>query len=191
MNVTPDQARDSLNEIREVSWRLRRALAAANASGHLMLWGLVWMGAFLACGFAPDRTNVAWAVGNTIGGIGSAIIGIWTSRSRVESADDSRQGWRFLALWLSMFAFVGVWMWLLRPTEPEQIAAFICTAVMFLYVVMGLWFEASFLVVLGLAITALTVLGYQMFPEHFYFWMAATGGGSLFTAGLYINRAWR
>jgi hypothetical protein len=90
-----------------------------------------------------------------------------------------------------MFAFVGVWIWLLRPTDRAQIAAFICTAVMFLYVVMGLWFEAWFLMGLGLVVTALTVVGYQMLPQHFYFWMAATGGGSLFVAGLYINRAWR
>lgn len=66
-----------------------------------------------------------------------------------------------------------------------------CTAVMFLYVVMGLWFEAWFLLWLGLGVTVLTVFGYQMLGEHFNFWMAATGGGSLFACGLYIQRAWK
>ena len=191
MEMTREQARDSLSEIREVSQRLRRSLAASDAGGHLILWGIVWIGAFLVCGFWPDRSALAWTIGDAIGIIGSVTIGIRSGRSKVQSPDAARQGWRLFGLWLAMFAFVGLWMWLLQPTSNAQIAAFICTAVMFLYVVMGLWLEAWFLLWLGLIVTALTVSGYHLFPDQFYFWMAATGGGSLLAAGLYIDRAWK
>ena len=190
MELTPQQARHSLDEIHDVTRRLRKSLAA-DVSGYLMLWGLVWTGAFLVSGYSSDLSGMAWAIGNTIGGVGSALISILTSRQKVEPADRHRQGWRFFALWVSLFAFVGVWLWLLRPTDNAQTAAFVCTAIMFLYVVMGLWLEAWILVWLGLLVTTLTVIGYQTIPQYFHFWMAAAGGGSLFIAGLYIARAWR
>lgn len=191
MAVTPDQARDSLNEIREMTAKLRRSLAASEASGHLMLWGAVWMGAFLACGLWPHRSGLIWGIGNAVGVVGSITIGLLVSNTKVHSDESSHESRRLLLMWLSMFVFVGVWLWLLRPESGEQIAAFICTAVMFLYIVMGLWLEAGFLAWLGVAVTALTIAGYQWFPGQFYFWMAFTGGGSLFASGLYIHKAWK
>lgn len=191
MDITPEQARTSLHEINAAGCKLRRAVVAAHASGHLMLWGLVWIGAFVASGIWPAKTGTAWLVGNLIGAFGSTAIGITTGRKGTVSDHAGQEGWRFFALWASMFVFAGVWIWLLRPSGNDQLAAFICTVVMFLYVVMGLWFEARFLSVLGFAVAALTVVGYAFLPNYFSYWMAATGGGSLFATGLYIQRAWK
>jgi hypothetical protein len=191
MEITPDQARDSLHEIHAAASKLRRAVVSAQASGHLILWGLVWMAAFITSGLAPDHTGTAWLVGSLVGTFGSIAIGITSGNKSAISERSAQEGLRFLALWLALFAFIGVWIWLLQPTSSNQMAAFICTAVMFLYVVMGLWFEAGFLGWLGLGVTALTVAGYALLPEHFNYWMAAAGGGSLLVSGLYMQRAWK
>ena len=76
------------------------------------------------------------------------------------------------------------------PPDFKRSAAYFATVAMFGYVVGGLWLS-RFFVCLGLAVTALTVLGLILFPEHFYLWMALIAGGSLILSGIYIRRAWK
>ena len=68
--------------------------------------------------------------------------------------------------------------------------AFITTAIMFAYVVMGLWLRMAFLTALGVLVTALTLGGYLLFyPEWLNLWMAFTGGGAVLASGVYLT--WR
>ena len=63
--------------------------------------------------------------------------------------------------------------------------------VMFGYVVLGLWLESAFLLMLGLAVTALTIAGYLFLAETFNLGARWMGGGALFISGLYMRLKWR
>lgn len=71
--------------------------------------------------------------------------------------------------------------------------AFICTVIMFTYVVSGLYETgAKFMLWLGLAGTAITLIGFYIIPASYYcLWMAPAFGGALFGTGLYLKLMWR
>jgi hypothetical protein len=64
------------------------------------------------------------------------------------------------------------------------------TIPMFAYVVMGLWLD-HFILWIGLAVTALTLVGLFFLQPYFWLWMAVTGGGMLLGTGLYIRYQWK
>ena len=53
----------------------------------------------------------------------------------------------------------------------------------------GLWTRGWRMLPLGLALIALTTLGYFMLPNHFLYWMAGVGGGGLILGGLWLRSA--
>jgi len=57
--------------------------------------------------------------------------------------------------------------------------------------VMGLWFCSYFMVLLGLGVTAATLIGYYLLTPYYCLWMAAMGGGALLATGVYIRVCWR
>ncbi|MHC4527109.1 MAG: hypothetical protein ACYS29_04455, partial [Planctomycetota bacterium] len=84
------------------------------------------------------------------------------------------------------------WLSFLRPFNGLQMNAFLCTAIMFAYVVTGLWYGSYHMVWLGLAVTCSTLIGFYLIPPKYYcLWMAPMAGGALFGAGLYFRLRWR
>ena len=69
-------------------------------------------------------------------------------------------------------------MWIAQPTSGEQASTLVVTFIMFSYVVVGLWMERVLLWV-GLLTTAMTLIGYFVFPGYYNLWMAFLGGGHL------------
>ncbi len=72
-----------------------------------------------------------------------------------------------------------------------QCNVFISTAGMFAYVVMGLWFNSRFMIILGLALTGVTLVGFYLLTPYYCLWMAIMGGGTLLGTGMYIRVRWR
>jgi hypothetical protein len=56
---------------------------------------------------------------------------------------------------------------------------------------MGLWFDNRFMIILGLALTAATLVGFYILRDIYCLWMAVVGGGTMFGTGLYIRSKWR
>jgi hypothetical protein len=59
---------------------------------------------------------------------------------------------------------------------------------MFGYALAGIWFGRAF-IILGLMVTALTVVGYLWVGPWFNLYMAVVDGGGLMLCGLWMRRA--
>lgn len=199
MNISKQEAQESLNDIESVTEQTRKAIAYGGSSGMLTLWGVIWMIGYSVTQFYPAYAGWAWMPLIAIGAIGCWILG-----ARNHSCFRNANAWRIGVFWLVLFAYAAVWLTLLHPANlpsgaewahyqpinDRQISAFFATVPMFAYVVGGLWF-GRFFVWLGALVTVLTLVGFYLLTSWFQLWMAIIGGGSLIVAGLYIRNSWR
>lgn len=206
MELSKQEAKESLNQIEESAARMRRMLGAGGASTQLILWGVIWAVGFAgtqALDFMVQRAAMAailigalWLALVT-GGVVSTII-IDRRRSPVRNpALSQRIGW----FWFLLYGYLNLWIYWMRPfirIEGHEASALFwrtggaiaATIPMFAYVVMGLWLD-RLMIWIGLAITALTFVGLHCFPQWFWIWMAVMGGGTLILSGLLISKRWR
>jgi hypothetical protein len=193
MNVSQEDARTSLSTIRDVRIQTQRAVTSAYASPLMILWGTLWIIAFTATHFFIEHSQHIFTAMNVVGIAVSAIIFYQLFHSNAPFRDDpsERLGWRIAALWILLYVYVIVWLFLLAPFNGLQCNAFISTTAMFACVVMGLWFGSLFMVVLGLAMTGVTLVGFYLLTSYYCLWMAIMGGGTLLSTGLYIRIRWR
>ena len=192
MNVTNDDAVQSLAQVEQTMARTRKAVAAAYSSPFLILWGLLWVAAYTTTHFYLKYADVIFGVMAGVGLLGSFLV--WPRVKRnfpVKEPTEEKLNWRIGGLWGSLFIYIFIWLSIFAPVNGMQINAFVCTAVMFAYVITGLWFTAYFMVWLGLAVTATTLVGFYLLPAYYCLWMAVTAGGSLLGAGLYLHVRWR
>lgn len=70
---------------------------------------------------------------------------------------------------------------------PRQLGTFWPIYFMLMYCMAGLWFGYAFIAI-GLAVTALTLIGYYFIGAAFPLWMAFVNGGGLILGGLWMRR---
>ena len=192
MNVSEEDARASLSAIRDASVQTRRAVSSAYANPLLILWGVLWIIAFTATHFYIAYDFHIFTVMAVVGSVGTAIVcRIFHSRAPFRDDPSEHLGWRIAAFWILLFFYIIIWLFLLTPFSGMQCNAFISTAAMFAYVVMGLWFKSIFMITLGLATTGVTLVGFYLLTPYYCLWMAIMGGGALLCTGLYIRVRWR
>jgi hypothetical protein len=191
MNVSQEDARESLKAIKATSDHTRKVVASTYASSLLILWGLIWVVAFISVHFYPWRARHIFNTLNAIGIVGTILIcSKWPHKVATKTPASQNIFWRLLAFGILLFVFASIWLLLLAPFKAIQCCAFCCTVAMFGSVVLGLWFGSYFMVWLGLIVTGLTLLGYYVFPGYFYLWMSPMGGGTLLGTGIYIRVRW-
>ena len=94
---------------------------------------------------------------------------------------------RVLAAFLLFFAFGFLCIAVLGHFGPRQMGTFWPIYFMLFYCIAGLWFGHAF-VAIGLAITALTLIGYFFIGgAAFLLWMAVVNGGGLILGGLWMR----
>jgi len=192
MNVSQKNARESLSAVQDVRVRTHRAIASAHANPLLILSGVLWIIAFTAAHFYLAYAFYIFLAMIVVGGIGTAVIcRIFHSKAPIKDVSSQKVGWRIALFWVLFFVYVTIWLFLLAPFTGLQCNAVISTAVMFAYVVIGLWFGSYFMVVLGLAVTVATLVGFYLLTDFYHLWMALMGGGALLGTGLYIRLRWR
>jgi len=194
MDISKQEAQDSLEQIRAVSVQTRKAIASSYASRLLILWGLIWSAAFVGTHFFLARVWLIWTAHSGIGIVGTILICRRQSRlanaTRISAA--SKVGWRIFWFWALLYIYLFIWLSILKPQNGLQLNAFICTACMFAYIALGFWLESYFMVWLGLGVTAITLVGLYVLPGSWYcLWMAAAGGGAIWGTGLYIRVFWK
>ncbi len=186
MDLTPQEAQQALAEIEAVRRQARRAVAYGGAPYFLMLWGVVWFIGFLSSQFLPENiSGPVWIAVTGLAAPATFLIGARLGR-RVRSPIGARLG----LFWLALLAYAVLWIYLARPTDGALMSLLVVTVAMFGYVVMGLWLGGG-IGWLGLAVTALALLGYFGLRPYYGLWMALVGGGALFGSGVYILRRWR
>lgn len=194
MDVSQQDAQDSLIQIHDAAIRMRKVITSSYASGLLILWGLIWIVASGGTYYFHSLAFYIWIVLAGLGCIATSFI-LWrqlrsTTPTRISGA--SKIWLRIFGLWILLFVYIGVWLSIFRPESGIKMNAFICTACMFAYIVMGLWFESYFMVWLGLIVTGITLVGLYLLPHGYYnLWMALFGGGAILGTGLYIRIFWR
>lgn len=192
MNVSQEEAQLSLSSVRDTTIRIHRAITSAYANPLLIRWGTLWIIAYTSTHFYLSYAFHIFMAMAAVGGVGTAVI-VWIFRSKapIQETSGPKLGRRIALLWICLCVYIPIWLIILAPFSGIQCNAFICTASMFAYIVMGLWFNNRFMIVLGLALTATTLVGFYVLRDFYCLWMAFIGGGALLGTGLYIRLRWR
>ena len=192
MNVSQEEARESLSKVRDVTVQTQRAITSVYLSPLLILWGVLWIIAYTTAQFHLTYASHIFTIMSVIGCVGTAVI-FWLIHLKAPIRDISSPNivWRITLFWISLYVYAVIWLFLFAPFSGRQCNAFLSTLAMFAYVVMGLWFTSRFMIVLGLAVTAATLVGYYFIETYYCLWMAIIGGGAFLGAGLYIRLRWR
>jgi hypothetical protein len=194
MNVTNEDAVQSLAQVEDVMAKTRQSLVSTYAGPFLILWGLIWVVSYLGTHFLPMRADWIWNISSVLGVIGTIFI-FWRLFGRgpaVRNSSDKQFIQRTTLFWPLVFAYAFVWLGILKPGHGIELNAFLVTVVMFAYVVMGLWFGSWLMSILGIVITVFTLVGFHLIPHEYYcLYMAITAGGGLLGTGLYMKLRWR
>jgi len=195
MEVSQEQARDLLKDLDQVARDASAKVAHGIVGPFLIIWGAVWVVCFTMEYFSPRYAGWAWLVGNILGWVGTLY---WTwvgiGRGPVQSVASRALTWRLFAFVLAVLVYAFLWLAILKPVPGVRIGVFFVTLWMFAFVVMGLWMEMRFMVVLGLAITLAAAAGYfgPFVPLRYIdLWLAMTGGMGLLGSGIYLVYRWR
>ncbi len=188
MNVTQDEARESLEAIRQMQARTRRTLGQGAGPYHMMIWGAVWFLGYLGSQFLNEEVaGIVWMGLVVPGMVASALVG-GTIYKRVRRLYQDAQVGLF---WLALLAYSSLIVVLTGiASKPILMSFIIALFAMLGYVVMGIWLWAP-LAWIGLAVTAIGTVSYLLIPSYFCLIMAIMGGGTLFFGGIYIRRNWR
>ena len=196
MEISSEKAQESLTEIQATTRTVTKSLGAAYASSILILWGVIIVLGFLGTHLliSPELERWIWYLWMSLVGMGSisTFLICWRQYKKgvpIKNPALAKAGWRDLTFWLLLFAYLGIWLRLVNHWEGVQFNAFICTVIMFAYVMMGLYEPgARFLLWLGLGATALILIGYYLIPrDYYYLWMAPAFGGALLGTGVYLR----
>lgn len=194
MNVSNENAQESLTAIKDIMTQTNKSIAAAYTSPFLILWGLICITAYVGTHFFLELVWYIWLVLGGLGVIATFVISWWQFHYSLptKSPSSKKIGWRIFGFWSLLYVYIFLWLLLLTPFSGLQLNAFIVTAIMFAYVVQGLWFTEYFMIWLGLAVTLTTFSGVYLIPHSYYcLWMALTAGGGVLGTGLYIRFRWR
>lgn len=189
MNISPAEAEDALASIQTIMRKTRHAISDSGAYKFLVLWGLIWLLGFLGSQFLPAKNaGIGWAVLDTLGGILSAVIGIRMGNG-VRSSSISSTGKRIGLFWLLLILYCVAAILVASPIDGKQLAMLIILFVTTGWVALGLLLSFAS-VWWGLALTALSLIAFFVFPAAFYLIMAIVGGGGMIALGLYIRSRW-
>jgi hypothetical protein len=181
--IDPQEAASALSDIDSIARRVRQSRIYDLASLMLIMWGALTFAGYLVTYLAPRYAGYAWPVVYVAGIAGSfAISAFGYSRTRVRTFDI-----RMLTAFLLFIAF-GIFCSWLGDFTPRQLGTFWPIYFMLFYTIAGLWVGHAF-VVIGLCITALTLIGYFFIGGAFDLWMAFVNGGGLILSGLWMRRS--
>ena len=194
MNVTNEDAVQSLAQVEEVMAKTRQSLVSAYAGSFLVLWGFIWVVSYLGTYVFPEWANWIWNISSALGAIGTFfVIRHQFGQGPVKRNPSDKQFLlRTILFWPLVFAYAFVWLSIFKPGNGIEFNAFLVTVIMFAYVVMGRWFDSWLMSTLGIVITGFTLVGFHLVPAEYYcLWMAFTAGGGLLGTGLYMKLRWR
>ncbi len=189
MNISPNEAEESLAAIQQVVQRTRRSIADSGYSTTLIITGMIWLIGYLATQFLTGAIVVSiWVGVSLVGGAVATILGIRRGK-QVRSPSTSVTVRRIGLFWLLLVLFCAASIAVAWPMGGKQLTVFIILFIMLGQLAMGLIFSFSS-VWWVLPISALALAGYFFVPDYFYLWMSLLGGGTMIALGLYIHHRW-
>src|SRR5438477_8868727 len=155
--IDSKEAAAALDDIEQMTRRVRRSQVYNLSSLMLMLWGGLVFAGNLVTYLWPRYAGSAWIIVWALGFAGSIAIGAAHKASIGIRSFDARIAAAFVVF--IGFGFVFLCVIGTPHLTPRQLSTFWPTYYMMAYTLTGLWFGPAF-VVIGLAITALTLIGY-------------------------------
>jgi hypothetical protein len=189
MDISPEEAAESLQTIQRMGQRSRHSFASSGAYIFLIVTGLVWLVGFLATQFlAGPIVATVWVGASLLGSAFSVLLGTRSGR-RVRSPNTGTYARRLGLFWLMLILYGAAAVAVARPADGKQVTMLVILFIMLGQTAMGLLlsFSATWW---ALPIMALALLGYFLLPGWFYLWMALLGGGGMIALGLYIRLRW-
>ncbi len=184
MTIDPREAAASLSDIAAVERRTREAVIYAGSSAMLMLWGVLCAVGYTFQYLEPLQARPAWIAIWALGVAVTAAIRRLRPRPLLGGAG---LGLRLFYAELALVGYGALFMLVLWPLGARQISAFWPMLVMLGHVLAGFWI-GRFFALLGLAVTALILVGYFWIGAWFPLWMAAVVGGGLFASGWWLRQ---
>jgi hypothetical protein len=181
--IDSQQASEALSDINMMVQRVRQSRIYNLASLLLIQWGVLVFAGNMLTYLWPRYGGWIWITIDAAGVLGSLAI----SAFNYPKTGVRTFGGRTLAAFLLYFAFGFFFSSVLGHFSPRQLATFWSLYAMMTYTIAGLWFGYAF-VALGLAISALTLIGYFFVGNWFEPWMAVVNGGGLILGGLWMRR---
>jgi hypothetical protein len=180
--IDSQQASEALADINAIARRVRQSRIYNLASLLMTMWGaLVFVGNIASFAW-PRSAGYIWIAVNVVGLAGSFAVSAFTyARTGVRTFD-----LRTLMAFLLFFAF-GIATCVLGHFGPRELGVFWAIYFMLFYTIAGLWVGMAF-VVIGVGISALTLIGYLLAGSWFEPWMAVVNGGGLVLGGLWMRR---
>ncbi len=182
MSISQHDASDALRLVDEVGSRSTMLRRYKLASPHLILWGIVYFGAYSYGNFRPEQSGWVWLVVVPLAILGDLLI----SRHDKAGALTGAEFGTFAGVFMTFFAFIGATAVIMQPHDPRQMAAFVPLLVSAVYIIMGLA-QGRRLALAGVALGTLTLVGYFALPDNFMIWMAAVGGSALVGSGVWLR----
>lgn len=182
--IDSQQASEALSDINAIVRRVRQSRIYNLASLMMIMWGMLVFAGNAASFLWPLFAGYAWFAVYVVGIAGSfAISTVSYPRTGVRTFDV-----RMLTALLLFIAFGTFCCWLGHLTTARQIGTFWAIYFMLVYTIAGLWVGYAF-VVIGVGVTALTLIGYFFVGNWFEPWMAVVNGGGLILGGLWMRRS--
>ena len=183
MMIDSRQASEALSDINEIARRVRQSTIYNLSSLMLIMWGALVFAGNMASFMWPRSGGYIWLAIEALGIAGSFAISAYSYPNTQIRAFDMRM----FAAYLLVLLF-GIFCCWLGHFTPRQIGTFWPIYFMLFYTIAGLWFGRAY-VVIGVGITALTLIGYFFIGDWFKPWMAVVNGGGLVLGGLWMRRS--
>jgi hypothetical protein len=199
MEITKEEAKDTLEQIQNIVSETRKSIASKYTSPLLIMWGLIWIACYVVTHILVVFQYYAfiwhlWSILCGFGVIATFVICRYQYKRGhpTRISKEKKDGLKMFLFWTLLYAYGFTWLFMFQPKNGIEYNAFLCTVIMFAFIVMGLWYSENYMVFLGLAVTATTLLGFYLIPPFYYnLWMAPTAGGGLLGTGLYLRFRWR
>jgi hypothetical protein len=185
MKVSPEEAAAALAEIERTRTTMRQAVRAHRGHYHLWIWGAAWIAMPLLAHFRGDDAARSFPLVCLAGAIASVVTGVTQTRQIRAKVNP-----RFFMMLVALVGFAAIFPFVLQVrAEVKSLYAYLSLVSMQGYVIAGLWTD-TYLLWIGLLVSALLLVGIFVFPSLFWLWMAVFGGGTLVATGFYVRHSW-
>jgi hypothetical protein len=196
MDVSTEEARESLAQAGATTEAAREVAAYSGPDWLFIIWGLVWLLGYVGTAFLGRYSGLWWLALLSLGGMASGLVYKASAPVRWESSGRNI-GWLWLALWVYVWLWISLLWPFLRIEGRQQSELFwkhggalAGTVPAFAYVVMGLWLQARLLIWLGVALTVILLFGLFVLQPYFFYWAGIVGGGTLIATGVIVRQRW-
>lgn len=185
MEVSATEARDALREIEQVTLRSNRSQRYRISAPYLILWGVVWFVGYSSMFYWPTLSaNLIWLVLDSLGFIGTVMIGMRTSRA---GGDLKRVNRRVLGVFAVVTLFIIATIGVMQPMDAAQYKVYPALVLGLTYGLIGVFFLRGF-VWLAAAVSLGSLLPFFFLQPWLSLCIAVFGGGSLLIGGLWMKR---